>query len=188
MPQFAVPVQTAPHPGCPNAQLKESPKRKWHRRARASGTIVALLKPEAVIGLLFARVDNFQTCPRHIDKWIIAKAAASPRKEDTTLLWFCRPSGTHCFRERIVFLKGTAPHNTWRLYKRPRLAYAIGLTGEERGKIKGKEWIFPSPFSANSRQSPERPPAAVFIRTSGPGAAPLVDELNDLPDLLTALQ
>lgn len=88
----------------------------------------------------------------------------------------------------IVFLKGTAPHNTWRLYKRPRLAYAIELTGEERGKIKGKEWIFPSPFSANSRQSPERPPAAVFIRTSGPGAAPLVDELNDLPDLLTALQ
>lgn len=72
--------------------------------------------------------------------------------------------------------------------KRPRLAYAIELTGEERGKIKGKEWIFPSPFSANSRQSPERPPAAVFIRTSGPGAAPLVDELNDLPDLLTALQ
>ena len=131
---------------------------------------------------------GFYQSDLEIDKEIIAKAAASPRKEDKTFLWFCRPSGTHCFRERIVFLKGTAPHNTWRLYKRPRLAYAIELTGEERGKIKGKEWIFPSPFSANSRQSPERPPAAVFIRTSGPGAAPPVDELNDLPDLLTALQ
>ncbi len=32
-----------------------------------------------------------------IDKEIIAKAAASPNREDKTLLWFCRPSGTHCF-------------------------------------------------------------------------------------------
>ena len=47
-----------------------------------------------------------------IDKEIIAKAAASPHREDKTLLWFCRPSGTHCFRERDVFLKDTAPHNT----------------------------------------------------------------------------
>ena len=39
-----------------------------------------------------------------IDKEIIAKAAASPHREDKTLLWFCRPSGTHCFRERDVFL------------------------------------------------------------------------------------
>ena len=51
-----------------------------------------------------------------IDKEIIAKAAASPNREDKTLLWFCRPMGTHCFRERDVFLKDTAPHNTWRFY------------------------------------------------------------------------
>ena len=47
-----------------------------------------------------------------IDKEIIAKAAASPNREDKTLLWFCRPSGTHCFKERDVFLKDTAAHNT----------------------------------------------------------------------------
>lgn len=47
-----------------------------------------------------------------IDKEIIAKAAASPHREDKTLLWFCRPSGTHCFRERDVFLKDTAPPTT----------------------------------------------------------------------------
>ena len=51
-----------------------------------------------------------------IDREIIAKTAASASKEDKTLLWFCRPSGTHCFRERDVFLKDTAPHNTWRFY------------------------------------------------------------------------
>ena len=53
-----------------------------------------------------------------IDREIIAKAAASASKEDKTLLWFCRPSGTHCFRERDVFLKDTAPHNTSHTYHR----------------------------------------------------------------------
>ena len=76
-----------------------------------------------------------------IDREIIAKAAASARKEDKTLLWFCRPSGTHCFRERDVFLKDTAPHNTWRFYMEQTsdriLAYAIELTDREHGKIKG---------------------------------------------------
>ena len=76
-----------------------------------------------------------------IDREIIAKAAASDSKEDKTLLWFCRPSGTHCFRERDVFLKDTAAHNTWRFYMEQTsdriLAYAIELTGRERGKIKG---------------------------------------------------
>ena len=76
-----------------------------------------------------------------IDKRIIQRAAASPAAEDKTLLWLSRPSGTHCFRERDVFLKDTAPHNTWRFHKeqtRDRiLAYAVELTGIENGKIKG---------------------------------------------------
>ena len=59
---------------------------------------------------------GFYQSDLEIDKEIIAKAAASPHREDKTLLWFCRPSGTHCFRERDVFLKDTAPHNTWRFY------------------------------------------------------------------------
>lgn len=76
-----------------------------------------------------------------IDKQIIEKAAASPKTEDKTILWFCRPAGTHCFKERDVFLKDTAPHNTWCFYReqsRDRiLAYAVELTGKEDGKIKG---------------------------------------------------
>ncbi len=76
-----------------------------------------------------------------IDKRIIAKAAASPAKEDKTLLWLSRPMGTHCLRERDVFLKNTAAHNTWRFHKeqtRDRiLAYAVELTGSEDGKIMG---------------------------------------------------
>lgn len=76
-----------------------------------------------------------------IDKAIIQKAAASQNREDKTLLWLSRPSGTHCFRERDVFLKDTAPHNTWRFHHeqtRDRiLAYAVELTGIEGRKIKG---------------------------------------------------
>ena len=87
-----------------------------------------------------------------IDKEIIAKAAASPNREDKTLLWFCRPSGTHCFKERDVFLKDTAAHNTWCFYKEQTcdcvLAYAVELTGRERGKIKGNlyELDYPQHF------------------------------------------
>ena len=87
-----------------------------------------------------------------IDKEIIAKAAASPNREDKTLLWFCRPSGTHCFRERDVFLKDTRQHNTWRFYGEQTrdkiLAYAVELTGKENGIIKGNlyELDYPQHF------------------------------------------
>ena len=61
--------------------------------------------------------------------------------EDKRLLWFSRPSGTCCFRERDVFLKDTRQHNTWRFYGEQTrdtiLAYAVELTGTEQEKIKG---------------------------------------------------
>ena len=52
-----------------------------------------------------------------IDKQILQKAAVSPVPEDKRLLWFSRPSGTCCFRERDVFLKDTRQHNTWRFLR-----------------------------------------------------------------------
>ena len=100
-----------------------------------------------------------------IDKEIIAKAAASPHREDKTLLWFCRPSGTHCFRERDVFLKDTAPHNTWRFYMEQTsdrvLAYAIELTGKERGKIKGNlyELDYSKHYERVKGAKPEKKPS-----------------------------
>ena len=76
-----------------------------------------------------------------IDKRILQEAAARPAPEDKRLLWFSRPSGTCCFRERDVFLKGTRQHNTWKFYGEQTrdnvLAYAVELKGTERGKIKG---------------------------------------------------
>lgn len=76
-----------------------------------------------------------------IDKRILREAASRPAAEEKRLLWFSRPSGTCCFRERDVFLKDTGAHNTWRFHKeqtRDRvLAYAVELTGVEDGKIRG---------------------------------------------------
>lgn len=75
-----------------------------------------------------------------LDRNILQKAAASPTAEDRRLLWFSRPSGTSCFRERDVFLKGTRQHNTWRFYGEQTrdkvLAYAVELTGIVNGKSK----------------------------------------------------
>ena len=52
-----------------------------------------------------------------------------------------RPSGTYCFRERDVFLKGTRQHNTWKFYGEQTrdkiLAYAVELTGTQGGTIRG---------------------------------------------------
>lgn len=39
-----------------------------------------------------------------IDKRILREAASRPAAEEKRLLWFSRPSGTCCFRERDVFL------------------------------------------------------------------------------------
>jgi len=41
-----------------------------------------------------------------IDKQIITKMMESPERADKTLLWFCRPSGTNCLRERDVWIRG----------------------------------------------------------------------------------
>ena len=76
-----------------------------------------------------------------IDKGIIQRAAASDQAVDKALLWMSRPSGTYCFRERDVFLKGTRQHNTWRFYGEQTrdkiLAYAVELTGIKDGTIRG---------------------------------------------------
>ena len=49
--------------------------------------------------------DDFE-----IDKEMIRKAAASDKAEDKTLLWMSRPSGTYCFRGRILEGHPTIQH------------------------------------------------------------------------------
>ena len=51
-----------------------------------------------------------------VDKQIIRRAAKSQPPEDKTLMWFCRPHGTHCLNEDQVFIRGTQEHSTFRFY------------------------------------------------------------------------
>lgn len=120
----------------------------------------------ASLNALMKQNTGFYQSDLEIDKEVIAKAAASPDAADKTLLWLSRPSGTYCFKERDVFLKDTGPHNTWRFHKeqtRDRiLAYAIELTGVERGKIRGN--LFELDYSQHYQRVKEQAIPADMVR------------------------
>ena len=65
--------------------------------------------------LVDSHVDSYKE-DFDIDKRIIRRAAESRNPEDKTLMWFCRPHGTHCLNENQVFIQGTRDHNTFRFY------------------------------------------------------------------------
>jgi hypothetical protein len=80
------------------------------------------------------------------------EAAKHPDGDNNRLLWFSRHSGTHCLQEREVYIRDTSAFNTWNAYGkllgspdfyRPVivedriLAYAVNITGVEKGRIKG---------------------------------------------------
>ena len=76
-----------------------------------------------------------------IDINTLKQAAKSQNPEDKKYLWLCRTSGTWCLRERDTFLKGSREHNTFCFYAEQSsdkiLAYAVELTGIDRGKVTG---------------------------------------------------
>ena len=112
----------------------------------------------ACLDAVMKQNTGFYQSDFEIDKKIIHEAAASPDREDRALLWLSRPSGTHCFRERDVFLKDTLPYNTWKFHgeqTRDRiLAYAVELTGRERGKIRGN--LYELDYAAHFRHVREQ--------------------------------
>jgi hypothetical protein len=80
------------------------------------------------------------------------EAARNPDGENNRFLWFSRHSGTHCLQEREVYIRDTSAFNTWNAYGtllgspdfyRPVivedriLAYAVNITGIEKGRVKG---------------------------------------------------
>lgn len=91
----------------------------------------------ALSAIMKQNTAHYQT-DFEIDEKIIRAAVDSA---DKNLLWFSRPSGTFCGTERNVFLKDTHEHNTWCFYgeqtRDKLLAYAVELSGVERGKVMG---------------------------------------------------
>lgn len=110
----------------------------------------------AALDQLMRQNTAFYQSDFEIDKEIIGRAATSDKAEDKTLLWMSRPSGTHCFRESDVYLQGTRQHNTWKFYgeqTRDRvLAYAVELTGNVRGVIRGNLYELDYPSTSGTLQ------------------------------------
>lgn len=88
-----------------------------------------------------------------IDKKILKEATESPVRADRTLLWLSRTHGTHCFRERDVFLKDTRAYHTWLYYAEQThgnvLAYAVEITGDSDAKLTGN--LYPLGYEMHCR-------------------------------------
>ena len=75
-----------------------------------------------------------------IDKEILTEAAEEPNALDRRYLWMSRPCGTHCLKEKDVFLFNSPEYSTWTAYAATAdeiVAYAVQLNYRENGVLKG---------------------------------------------------
>ena len=75
-----------------------------------------------------------------IDEEIHMEAAEEPNALDRRYLWMSRPCGTHCLKEKDVFLFNSPEYSTWTAYAATAdeiVAYAVQLNYRENGVLKG---------------------------------------------------
>ena len=75
-----------------------------------------------------------------IDEEILTEAIRQPNVPDRRYLWMSRPCGTHCLKEKDVFLFNSPEYNTWTAYADTAdeiIAYAVQLNCRENGVLKG---------------------------------------------------
>ena len=75
-----------------------------------------------------------------IDEEILTEAAEEPNALDRRYLWMSRPCGTHCLKEKDVFLFNSPEYSTWTAYAATAdeiVAYAVQLNYRENGVLKG---------------------------------------------------
>lgn len=75
-----------------------------------------------------------------IDKEILTEAAEEDDIWDRRHLWMSRPCGTHCLKEKDVYLRDTSEYHTWTAYADSAdeiIAYAVQLNGYKDGVLKG---------------------------------------------------
>ncbi len=99
--------------------------------------------------LVDSHVDSYKE-DFDIDKRIIRRAAESRNPEDKTLMWFCRPHGTHCLNENQVFIQGTRDHNTFRFYAEQTYDECIARVIIPKAVKRGK--VFGDVFEINYRE------------------------------------
>lgn len=83
--------------------------------------------------------DQFQH-----DRQTITEAAASPAKDDKTLLWVSAPAGTCCEMEKDLLIRENVEYGRIKSFAEgvrldgdKALCYAVKLTGTEGGTVKG---------------------------------------------------
>ena len=99
--------------------------------------------------LVDSHVDSYKE-DFDIDKRIIRRAAESRNPEEKTLMWFCRPHGTHCLNENQVFIQGTRDHNTFRFYAEQTYDECIARVIIPKAVKRGK--VFGDVFEINYRE------------------------------------
>ena len=99
--------------------------------------------------LVDSHVDSYKE-DFDIDKRIIRRAAESRNPEDKTLMWFCRPHGTHCLNENQVFIQGTRDHNTFRFYAEQTYDECVARVIVPKAVKRGK--VFGDVFEINYRE------------------------------------
>ena len=75
-----------------------------------------------------------------IDEEILTEAIKQPNVADRRYLWMSRPCGTHCLKEKDVFLFNSPEYSTWTAYADTAdeiVAYAVQLNYRENGVLKG---------------------------------------------------
>ena len=99
--------------------------------------------------LVDSHVDSYKE-DFNIDKRIIRRAAESRNPEDKTLMWFCRPHGTHCLNENQIFIQGTRDHNTFRFYAEQTYDECVARVIVPKTVKRGK--VFGDVFEINYRE------------------------------------
>lgn len=75
-----------------------------------------------------------------VDEEILREAAEESNSLDRRYLWMSRPCGTHCLKEKDVFLYNSPEYSTWTAYADTAdkiIAYAVQLNGYTDGVLKG---------------------------------------------------
>ncbi len=124
-----------------------------------------------------------------IDRQILARAASEPEGRDRTFLWLSRPCGTHCLREREVFLKGSPAYGVWQFFGNRNhngvLAYVAEITHNEGDKILGN--LYELDFGQRSRHVEDKALPMDYVRVvyeHGSRKQPVTKTVSSEEDLL----
>lgn len=94
----------------------------------------------SVLGKIVSHNTKHYQTDFDVDKEIFTRAAEEKKVMDRRYLWMSRPCGTHCLKEKDVFLRDTSEYHTWTAYADTAdeiNAYAVQVNGYEDGILKG---------------------------------------------------